>query len=158
MLTLSFTAARAGFNPPPQVVADRLAALPAANRYVTGACQGGDAWLGQWLCARYPAAKHVVIAPADRSQIDPWWVEPQWAGRVTVIEMAPGTSYADRNAALVHWGDELAGFPAWPERAPGSQRSGTWQTIRLCRKAGKPVQWQCVMPPHESSWPVRPEE
>lgn len=101
---------------------------------------------------------HVVIVPADRSQVDPWWVEPQWAGRVTVIEMAPGTSYADRNAALVHWGDELAGFPAWPERAPGSQRSGTWQTIRLCRKAGKPVQWQCVMPPHESSWPVRPEE
>jgi hypothetical protein len=156
--TLALTAARSGFSPPPHVVADRLAALPEFSRYVTGAASGGDAWLGQWLAARYPAAKHVVIVPADRSQVDPWWGQPRWAGRVSVVEMAPGTSYAMRNAALVHWGDELAGFPAWPERAPGSQRSGSWQTIRMAQKAEKPVRWQCVMPPHAGSWPPGPQE
>lgn len=69
--TLSLTAARTGFSPPPQVVTDRLAALPEFSRYVTGAAHGGDSWLGRWLCARQVAAKHVVIVPADRSQVDP---------------------------------------------------------------------------------------
>ncbi len=145
---IAFTASRTGFSPPPPVVAEVLSALPEAEWYVTGACQGGDAFIGSWLYDRYPGTQHVVIVPADRSRVDPWWLLVS-GPPVTVIEMPPGSTYAMRNAALVHRGDCLIAFPAWPEAKSGSARSGTWQTVRMARKAGKPVRWQCVMPPQE---------
>ncbi|HMG62811.1 MAG TPA: hypothetical protein VK599_07675, partial [Streptosporangiaceae bacterium] len=70
--------------------------VPHADRYVTGACTGGDAFIGRWLYARRPDAEHVVIVPADRSRVDEWWLEAKGPA-VTVAEMPPGTTYADRN-------------------------------------------------------------
>jgi hypothetical protein len=144
-LAISFTASRMGFGPPPPVVREALAALPRASRYVTGACTGGDAFLGRWLLATHPGAEHVVVVPANRSQVDPWWLECPGAP-VTLIEMPPGTTYRDRNVELVRRGGRLLGFPAWPEDDPRSARSGTWQAIRLARRARVPVRWHCVMP------------
>jgi hypothetical protein len=123
------------------------ARVPHADRYVTGACIGGDAFIGRWLHANRPDAVHMVIVPADRSRVDWWWAD---AGGppVTVIEMPPGTTYADRNARLVSEADVVFGFPAYPEGDPRSARSGTWQTIRLSRAAGNFSQWHCVTPPY----------
>lgn len=129
--------------------------VPAADRYVTGACVGGDAFIGRWLYDRYPDAEHVVIVPADRSQVDEWWTGV--SGRpVTVTEMPPGTTYADRNARLVAEGQAVFAFPAYPENDPRSKRSGTWMTVRMGRRAGNFSQWHCVEPPYKGlieAWP-----
>lgn len=131
--------------------------VPAARRYVTGACVGGDAFIGRWLFDHRPEAEHVVIVPADRSRVDPWWLDVGGAP-VTVIEMPPGTTYADRNRRLVAEGSAVFAFPAYPEDDPRSRRSGTWQAGRMARRAGKLSMWQAVMAPYASGPEARPEE
>ena len=143
--TLGFTASR-GMDQVARegVVTNVLVRIPQMNRYVTGGCRGGDSFLGQWLYAMYPPpySEHVVIVPANRSQIDPWWLLPGRA--VTVIEMPPGTTYADRNAEIVKISDALVGFPSYPKADRRSQRSGSWQTIGMAERAGTLSQWHCV--------------
>lgn len=155
--TISFTAARdvteAARN---GLVASVLTVhVPLVERYVTGACIGGDAFIGRWLYANRPEAEHAVIVPADRSRVDPWWLEAK-ERPVTVTEMPAGTTYADRNARLVAEASAVFGFPAYPEDDRRSLRSGTWQAIRMARKLGNFSQWHCVKPPYRGlieEWP-----
>lgn len=129
--------------------------VPHVDRYVTGGCIGGDGFIGRRLYANRPEAEHVVVVPADRSRVDPWWLE---AGGmpVTLIEMPAGTTYADRNARLVAEGNAVFAFPAYPERDHRSRRSGTWMTVRMARKVGNFSQYHCVKPPYRGmveEWP-----
>lgn len=145
LLTVSFTAARDLDERGQGVALSVLAQVPPADRYVTGGAIGGDRFIGEWLYENWPGAEHVVVVPADRSQVDRWWPETG----VTVIEMPPGSTYRDRNAELVRLATMVAGLPAYPEKDPRSARSGTWQTLRLARRARKLWRWDCVQPPYE---------
>jgi hypothetical protein len=42
----------------------------------------------------------------------------------------------------------MFGFPAYPENDTRSRRSGTWQAVRMARRAGKLSPWHCVTPPY----------
>jgi hypothetical protein len=72
--------------------------------------------------------------------------------------MPAGTTYADRNAVLVKRGTFVCGLPAYPEDDPRSRRSGTWQTIRMARRAGKLSRWDCVKPPFHGRIEKYPSE
>jgi hypothetical protein len=67
--------------------------------------------------------------------------------QITLIEMPAGTDYADRNAELVKRGAVLHGFPAYTEDDRRSRRSGTWQAIRMARRAQKMGEWHCTALP-----------
>lgn len=152
-LTVSFTGARDLDGQGQEVILNVLVQVPPADCYITGGATGGDAFIGRWLHEHRPQAHHLVIVPADRSRVDPWWLE---TGNAGVIEMPEGTTYADRNYQLVQRGTMVYGFPAWPEDDPRSLRSGTWQTIRYARRAGKLCRWDCVKPPYAGRverWP-----
>ena len=160
-LTVSFTAARNLDDGGRAVITNVLVTgVPLAGRYITGGCTGGDTFIGRWLALSRLGAQHTVIVPADRSRVDPWWDRPviRRTTLVEVIEMPPGTTYADRNAELVKRGAMLFGFPAYPEDDPRSARSGTWQTIRMSRRAGKLSQWHCVKPPYRGRIEAYPSE
>lgn len=112
--------------------------------FVTGACVGVDHRAGVFLARAWPDVPHLVLVPADRSRVRRWWEEPpppsdRAEAKITVRDMPPGSSYADRNAAIVDTCDVLVGFPAHDEDHPGSRRSGSWQTIRLARAVGKMI-------------------
>ena len=152
---VSFTAARDLDDAGRGVAVNVLVQVPCAERYVTGACTGGDAFTGRWLYDAWPDAEHVIVIPADRSRVDEWWLEVDGTN-VTVIPMPQGTTYADRNAELVRRGTAVYGLPAYPEDDPRSRRSGTWQTIRMSRRAGKLARWDCIKPPYAGrieKWP-----
>lgn len=152
-----FTAARDLDPQGARVIVNVLVQVPPARRYVTGGAIGGDAYIGRWLAARYLTAEHVIAVPARRDRVDPWWTLPAYKlHRITLIEMPPGTSYADRNLRIVTEGTAVFGFPAHEEADPRSQASGTWQTIRMARRAGKMSIWACVKPPYHGRtehWP-----
>lgn len=151
---VSFTAARELDHAGAQLVmrtCDRI--VPRATRYITGGARGGDALIGHYLAVTRREAEHVVVLPANRSQTDPWWepflqpARPAFAPRITLIEMPAGTTYEDRNTELVARGNTMFGFPAYLEGDKRSVRSGTWQAIRMARRAGKMNEWHCTALP-----------
>ena len=158
LLSVSFTAARDMGTAAREHVAGILEAnLPDAGRYVTGACVGGDAFIGRWLYNHRPDAEHVVVVPAPGGYIDRWWLDPGYRD-VTVIIMPPGTTYKDRNQRLVDEGTMVFAFPPGIEGDARSQRSGTWQTVRMARRAAKFSQWWSVTPPYAGRIEKHPAE
>lgn len=105
--------------------------LNLADGFVTGACVGGDEFIGSTLHDFYPAKRHVVIVPSDWTKVRPWW-----RGRegIEVIQMPAGTSYRDRNIKIVDMTTVLVGHPQYAEGDTRSRRSGSWQTVRLARR------------------------
>ncbi len=156
LLAVSFTASRDLDTRGREVILSVLAtAVPPGGRYITGGAIGGDSFIGRWLYENRPGAGHLVIVPADRSRVDPWWLAVSGPGPEVML-MPHGTTYAARDARLVEKGAMLFGFPAYPEDDPRSLRSGTWQTNRMGRRAGKLCRWDCVKPPYHGKverWP-----
>lgn len=104
---------------------------------VTGGCTGFDALMGEYCALRWEDLEHTVIVPADQKAVDPWWTKPTLSHvDITVIQMPPGSTYRDRNIMIVAKSAMMLGQPERPEDDPKSRRSGTWQTIRLARRAG----------------------
>jgi hypothetical protein len=155
LLAVGFTASRELDEHGRQIILDVLHGVPLASRYVTGGCIGGDSFIGRWLFWNRPDAEHVVVVPADRSRVDPWWT---WVQPVTLIVMPPGTTYRDRNERLVAESTVVYGFPAYVEEDPRSRRSGTWQAARMARRAQKLSQWHCVRAPFRSWVEILPGE
>ena len=111
-----------------------IAELPADCTVVTGACIGVDA-LAATLAYQRGLRVHTIV-PADRSRVDREW--RGWCH--TFEEMPHGTTYRDRNQRIVERSTRLIAVPEAPENAPESRRSGTWMTVRIARRLGRPVQ------------------
>jgi hypothetical protein len=104
-----------------------------APGFVTGACRGLDTIIGEYCAEKFPDRHQLVIVPANTTQVDRWWLP--FGSAVTVIHMPPGTTYKDRNQSIVDNSGRLVGFPIGAEDDPRQRRSGTWQTIRMGRRA-----------------------
>jgi hypothetical protein len=111
---------------------DFLQGLGGWRGFVTGGCVGFDDFVGRTLVEIFPTHIHRVYVPANRTLVAAWWRDPKLAPLVEVREMNPGTTYADRNQALVN---DVAALVAKPK----SVRSGTWMTVGMARRANKPV-------------------
>lgn len=109
--------------------------LSSFDGFVSGACVGWDAVFGSTMALTYPDKEHVVVVPADQSRVETWWhaFDP---GLVKVVYMDDDTSYRDRNTEIVRLSSQLFYCADYPEDHPKSQRSGTWMTVRIARKAG----------------------
>lgn len=111
-----------------------LRALPRGTRIVTGACLGTDAFVARE--AVNMGFNVTTIVPANLSQVDPEWEE--WCDNF--IRMHEGSSYRDRNEAIVRSSTAMYAVADYGEHHSKSLRSGTWMTIRIARRAHVPVE------------------
>ena len=108
--------------------------------FVSGGCVGWDALFGEAMAASYAnARRHVIVVPANRTQLDPWWNKYLDDIDFEFVEMEPGTTYKQRNKMIVNLSEQIYYCADWPEEHGKSTRSGTWQTVRLARAAAMPV-------------------
>ncbi len=112
--------------------------LDSFDGYVTGGCRGWDAFIGAHLVLAFPEKTHLVVVPANRSQVDPWW-ETFDLDRVLVVYMEDGTDYRDRNTEIVRRSNAVFYCADYPEQHPKSKRSGTWMTKRIAEGLDVPV-------------------
>ncbi len=143
-LRYGFSGSRTITEAQERIIADVLESLLPGCEYTTGGCIGVDSFIGRAMWLKYPDATHRIVVPFDRSRVEPWWMhrairDAGPASGVLLEEMPPGTTYRDRNQRIVDHADVLVAFPAHAEDDPKSKRSGTWQTIRMARRAGLEV-------------------
>jgi predicted Rossmann fold nucleotide-binding protein DprA/Smf involved in DNA uptake len=133
--TVGFTGSRHVTADMQEAIKKILLELHPEATVVTGACVGVDSYAAYraWVL---PFMKVHTIVPADHSRLDPYWRDHC----DTFEHMPPGTDYRARNERIVELSDRLIAFPEHAEDDPRSRRSGTWMTVRIARKAGKPVQ------------------
>lgn len=98
-----------------------------------GGCVGVDEAVHRW-CATDSIPWEVHVHPGDASQ--ELKAECPNADNLKVVRHPPRTS-RDRNADIVAACDVLVAAPDGLERE--RRYSGTWATVRLARKAGKPI-------------------
>jgi hypothetical protein len=123
-----------------RLIRERLRQLTPDTVVVVGCCLGIDAYIARAVFAYCRGVRVHAIVPADTRTAD--WVDPDWRIWCHSYETMPtGTTNRDRNIRLLESGStRLLAWPAYPEDHPQSQRSGTWQTIRLGRRRSMPVE------------------
>lgn len=126
--TVAFTGSRERTTDAPAIVYDMLATLdPAIHTIVTGGCVGVDALVAE--LAYNMGFRVYTVLPGDKRLVDPQ--HTMWAHAVEDAQY----TYRQRNERMVVLSSRLFALPAHPEYAPQSQRSGTWQTVRMGRRA-----------------------
>lgn len=141
---VSFTASRTLPEGSREVIWAALQGVT-AKTYVTGACIGGDQMIATLLAQHRPGCRQLIIVPRNRSRVELVWLSTfaQANKSVRVVYMPQGTTYRDRNQALLgerYPGvpalrpDLLVGFPLHAEKHPDSAYSGTWMTLRMAHK------------------------
>ena len=131
---IAFTGSRNRLSDAQQFLIDLvITGLPAHVVYVTGACVGVDAYVAR-LAHIVGRRVHTVVPMVYTAQ----FLDTHWMDHCDTSEEA--STYRSRNTRMVELSDRLIAFPAYPENDSRSRRSGTWQTIRMARKAGKAVQ------------------
>jgi|SRR6478735_10578915 len=137
MKSLGFTGTRHLTNGSKSAVLEAIGKrLPEFDRFVTGGCNGFDAKMGQYLYETFPEKLHYVIVPDNKGQVD-WWFKGKPG--VMIKYMAPGTTYKQRDQAIVDASDEVFYCAEYPENDYRSTRSGTWLTKRLAEASHVPV-------------------
>ena len=104
---------------------------PFYRTLIWGGCIGVDV-----ACAEYAeifSLKRHAVLPPNRHLVAVDWRE--WATSHEEIPDGPD-GYKRRNQRIVDLSDRLIAFPLYPEDHPESQRSGSWQTIRMARRKG----------------------
>lgn len=114
-----------------------VAWLEQYDGFVTGGCRGFDTFMGFHAALTFPDKRHVVIVPANQSQVQPWWMGLN-NPNIEVYYMPEGTDYRDRNTEIVKRSDFLYYCAEHPEDHTKSKRSGTWMTVRIAQQLGVP--------------------
>lgn len=113
----------------------KILSLPEGTTVVTGGCVGVDALIAETAYESGDLKVHTIL-PADHKAVDPKWREHCHTWR----QMPAGTTYRDRDQAVVEESDNLLAFPLYKESDSRARRSGTWMTIRMARRAVQSIE------------------
>lgn len=126
---VGFTGTRSITAKDEDVIAKRLRVICRhAERVITGACVGVDAYIAHYVNDNYPDIVNVIVVPSERRLVDNTVLGIADAMH---IHMAQGTTYRQRNEMIVSLSEVVEAF--WT----GDHRSGTKMTIGIARREGK---------------------
>jgi len=109
--------------------------LPGMYEVTTGGCIGIDFFVANW-CHRHAVTIHTVFPP-DLSKVDPDSSKVcNTSEDIPCLRPGDVSGYKRRNQRIVDLSNRLIAFPMYREDHAQSRRSGTWQTIRMGRRAG----------------------
>lgn len=122
-----FTGSQSGCDD--EIIIKVLAELPLEidDIVVTGGCIGIDAQVFYIVTELYPLVRQLVVFPGYLKKVDGGII----AQAKEAIYMPKESNYRDRNERLVTESDKMTAF--WT----GKQRSGTYMTINIARRANK---------------------
>lgn len=137
---LGFTGSRHPLLEPQLLSLERLLRVlfgGGARKAVHGAATGADEAFA--LACRELMFEEIVARPGDLPQ----WVSAAALAASSVVH--PAEANATRNGKIVGDCTVMIACPAAPEGAAESRRSGTWMSVRMARKAARPiwVVWPC---------------
>ncbi len=125
MTALGFTGTRYGMTEDQRLAVRRLVALHLTTSAHHGDCIGADAQFHA-LCRELPTSFVVVHPPLNE----------QYRAFCAGDEHRAPLPYMRRNARIVAESDVMI---AAPFEAEEQERGGTWRTVGLARKAGRPL-------------------
>ena len=106
---------------------------------VTGGCVGVDSFVHHWFRKSHPNILRKVVLPGNLQAVDLTVADSASGGLVKMPPRGKGSSYRERNEALVESCDLMAAF--WT----GQERSGTFMTMNIALRASKlPVSWETI--------------
>lgn len=103
-------------------------------KVVHGGCLGVDEYVSKSASAR--GIPQVTIFPSNMSQAA---TACRYRSQ-EVVQMPEGSTYRQRNEAIVKLATTLVAVPRFAEDHPRMRRSGTWMTIRIARRRGVPLE------------------
>jgi len=120
------------------IVRKTLEGLQGVTEFRTGAAFGVDTVACEVGLNSFKKAWHRLYVPDQPHNADVVEMFDLWrdARRADIIRMPKGSSYRDRNIAMVEGAEMVCAFPSTGEEIV---RSGTWMTVRLARRAGVPL-------------------
>ena len=127
VMRVAISGSREGLTPHQRAfIRGRILALPPKSRIITGGCRGVDAYAAR---VAFEAGHYTVLTvlPSNHRAVDPDWRDHCHG----YIQLPGGTTYRDRNIAMLQRADHLLAFPLYPRDHHRSKRSGTWMTIGL---------------------------
>lgn len=125
MKTIGLTSSRIGLTEAQKITAANL--LDSATEVHHGDCVGGDADLHKILTTEFDPAAKIVIHPPINERLRAF---------CTGDEVREPLQYLERDQEIVNETEMLLAFPRTMFEL---RRSGVWATVRMARKAGKPV-------------------
>lgn len=99
--------------------------------------------LSHGYCTGWDATSHYIVTRRKcQVHLHPAYERTHRAELLPITELCsifPEKSYKDRNQAIVNEVEYLIAGPQYGEHDQRSQRSGTWQTVRMARDLDLPI-------------------
>jgi len=96
--------------------------------FITGGCIGVDYFVAQMITKYFPDTKHIAILPSNLSKVP----KDVHEYATHIIKLEKGTTYRDRNEAMIRNGTSLIAF--WTGK---KAYSGTYMTMNIASRENK---------------------
>jgi len=128
---LGFTGTRKGMTPEQKKTVGIFLRSNTVTKHFNGACEGADR--DMYFLVLSNSNANIVFYPGDKEQYV-WALIQQ--SEVDDVAVVPRRPYMVRNELIVTQSDCLVATPYEDHEV---KRSGTWATVRIARRQGKPV-------------------
>ena len=105
-----------------------VSTLEKPDAFITGGCIGVDYFVAQMITKYFPDTKHIAILPSNLTKVP----KDVYKYATQVIKLSKGTTYRDRNEAMVRNGTRVIAF--WTGK---KAYSGTYMTMNIASRENK---------------------